>query len=369
MNKLHILENGEIVFPNRGNLTFGYREYCLSLNMASLREERGRYMVHVYPETEKPKTYLNIIFLGCSVVCLLVTLLVYFSSYKALVRNNIYNKIMLNFAGSLLMAFLILAIIRVGPNSYVFCQVFGRLNHYCFLATFFWMTIMSFNIFKQIRLNQMLKKGDTITRSLMVGYGVPAVIVCTMAIVEFSIEEECHDLKPKFGVDGECLFHGQLDKMVWLLGPILIMLIVNTFMFFYISIMVFLRQRKMTASRSGKSMREELLDKMILYLRLFFGMGIIWYFEVISFYVGGEWSTTTDIINMLQGVWVFLTFVCKRNVLQVVLRKRDRLYSIARQMTINKSAQNPLMRGESSETGKTRGTSLQNEEMSLSVLS
>ena len=31
--------------------------------------------------------------------------------------------------------------------------------------------------------------------------------------------------------------------MVWLLGPILIMLIVNTFMFFYISIMVFLRQR------------------------------------------------------------------------------------------------------------------------------
>ena len=65
-------------------------------------------------------------------------------------------------------------------------------------------------------------------------------------------------------------------------------------------------------------------------------MGIIWYFEVISFYVGGERSTTTDVINMLQGVWVFLTFVCKRNVLQVVLRKRDRLYSIARQMTINK---------------------------------
>ena len=46
------------------------------------------------------------------------------------------------------------------------------------------MTIMSFNIFKQIRLNQMLKKGDKITRSLMVGYGVPAVIVCTMAIGE-----------------------------------------------------------------------------------------------------------------------------------------------------------------------------------------
>ena len=68
-------------------------------------------------------------------------------------------------------------------------------------------------------------------------------------------------------------------------------------------------------------------------------MGIIWYFEVISFFVGGEWSTTTDIINMLQGVWVFLTFVCKRNVLQVILRKRDRLYTVVRQMTIDKSSE------------------------------
>ena len=32
-------------------------------------------------------------------------------------------------------------------------------------------------------------------------------------------------------------------------------------------------------------------------------MGIIWYFEVISFYDGGEWSTAMDVINMLQ-VWI-----------------------------------------------------------------
>ena len=51
--------------------------------------------------------------------CLLATFLVYFSFYAALVRNNNYNKIMLNFAGSLLMAFLILVIIRVREYPYV----------------------------------------------------------------------------------------------------------------------------------------------------------------------------------------------------------------------------------------------------------
>ena len=110
-------------------------------------------------------------------------------------------------------------------------------------------------------------------------------------------------------------------------------------------------------------------------------MGIIWYFEVISFFVGGEWSTTTDIINMLQGVWVFLTFVCKRNVLQVILRKRDRLYTVVRQMTIDKSseweeknipfnenisdANNPLMRDESTDPERKRVTSLRTEEVRM----
>ena len=96
------------------------------------------------------------------------------------------------------------------------------------------------------------------------------------------------------------------------------------------------------------------IQVLIFTFRLFFGMGIIWYFEVISFYAGGSWSTTTDVINMLQvvlqdilcfnvavsmsqGVWVFLTFVCKRNVLQVILRRRDRLYSVVLQRSRSRS--------------------------------
>ena len=49
------------------------------------------------------------------------------------------------------------------------------------------------------------------------------------------------------------------------------------------------------------------------------------------------------IINLLisvQGVWVFLTFVCKKNVFQVILRKRDRLYSAVLQRSRSKSSKN-----------------------------
>ena len=86
------------------------------------------------------------------------------------------------------------------------------------------------------------------------------------------------------------------------------------------------------------------------------GMGVIWYFEIISWAAGAEqakWTYFFDCFNMLQvvfcrntlekqefvtkGVWVFIIFVCKRNVLKVVLKKRDRLYSKVRKSTMENS--------------------------------
>jgi len=129
-----------------------------------------------------------------------------------------------------------------------------------------------------------------------------------------------------------CLFYGKLDKFLWLYGPILMMLLLNTGMFIYITINVIKTQRESVSESSKTGKRGEKLDKICLYLRLFLGMGIIWYFELLSFALSKEdveskWNYFTDTLNMLQGVWVFITFVCKRNVFRVVTRRADRLYS------------------------------------------
>ena len=57
-----------------------------------------------------------------------------------------------------------------------------------------------------------------------------------------------------------------------------------------------------------------------VYFRLFMGLGLIWYFEILFWALGMEetdYAKVPDIFNMLQGVWVFLTFICKKNVLRV----------------------------------------------------
>ena len=82
-----------------------------------------------------------------------------------------------------------------------------------------------------------------------------------------------------------------------------------------------------------------------MFVKLFIGMGFTWVTDIIAglnkhsdlipeyaWYVISKFSRVikfylwifryvTDLINMLQGVYIFLIFVCKRNVIQTILGK------------------------------------------------
>lgn len=60
-----------------------------------------------------------------------------------------------------------------------------------------------------------------------------------------------------------------------------------------------------------------------VFLSLFILMGMSWATEVISFAIGGSNSRwiTTDILNTLTGVFIFITFVCKSRVWRLLKKK------------------------------------------------
>ena len=79
-------------------------------------------------------------------------------------------------------------------------------------------------------------------------------------------------------------------------------------------------------------------------IRLFVGMGLNWYLEILGWTLGSDaeeswWQVVPDCINMLQGrvrivllqlkfmqgVWVFLNFVSQRKVVRVI-KKRQRSF-------------------------------------------
>jgi hypothetical protein len=57
-------------------------------------------------------------------------------------------------------------------------------------------------------------------------------------------------------------------------------------------------------------------------------------FALSSLELDPRWMVFTDTLNMCQGVWVFIIFVCKKNVYNVVTGKWKNLYNtIAKQMS------------------------------------
>ena len=59
---------------------------------------------------------------------------------------------------------------------------------------------------------------------------------------------------------------------------------------------------------TGGSSRKEKRDKMLIYVRLFLGMGITWYFEILNFALSAlepdpRWLILTDTLNMCQVFW------------------------------------------------------------------
>ena len=118
-----------------------------------------------------------------------------------------------------------------------------------------------------------------------------------------------------------CFFYGALDKFLWFYLPIIVMLVINSFIFVYIVVNVFRLPRAGTCidiilqyfryrvTNQGSGMADILTQKSVeegvLYTKLFVGMGLNWYLEIVAWAMGLEmvetkWQVVPDCVNMLQ---------------------------------------------------------------------
>ena len=148
---------------------------------------------------EKEHDYYSVV-LCISIVCLSVTIIIYVVFREGLLKL-MYNKIMINFAGSLLLAFLSLVVMQnleVEEQTRSTCIGLALLNQFAFLSAFSLMTLMSYNIFAQ--LHNMRVGSGTSSGLLKVAlcYIVPGLITLVTLVVELTAPR-CAAVRPKFG--------------------------------------------------------------------------------------------------------------------------------------------------------------------------
>jgi len=136
-------------------------------------------------------------------------------------------------------------------------------------------------------------------------YGIAFVLTIAALIANFlpiDTLDKCDHFRPRFG-ENKCFYSDRINKAIWFYLPIGICLLINLIMFFINGFLLF----------KHRTSFDFFLWTLARYFLLVVGIGVIWTFEIFSGIFADdetEWKWyVTDVLQMLQGVWIFLAFV------------------------------------------------------------
>ena len=203
--------NGSLTWTMPGDhdqrLQLEYGEFCIEPLGGDLR--RGGYRLDLCLEKLVTKTetikknhfYYSVVFC-ISILCLATTIFIYWFFRDILLKTE-YNKVMVNFAATLLLAFLTLVLqtnLEGEKMTTTTCTLLSLINQFSILAAFSLMTLMSYSISRQIwgfKLHN--NKDHRFMRKLGIAYGIPFLITLVTMIVELA-SPMCSSARPKFGM-------------------------------------------------------------------------------------------------------------------------------------------------------------------------
>ena len=183
-----------------------YGEFCIEplagdLSWGGYRIKACKEKSHKSSETDKKNFIYYTVFLCISIVCLATTIFIYGFFHEALLKTD-YNKVMINFASMLLLAFLTLVLqtnLKEELMTKTTCTVLSLVNQFSILAAFSLMTLMSYYHPRQTFSMEVHNKQRRFMRRLAITYAIPSVLTLITMIVELAAPR-CASARPKFGM-------------------------------------------------------------------------------------------------------------------------------------------------------------------------
>ncbi|XP_015595249.1 probable G-protein coupled receptor Mth-like 1 [Cephus cinctus] len=225
----------------------------------------------------------------------------------------------------LMLGDLVMAIIQLASGSIKgpSCKALAIMAHFFFLAAFFWLNTMCFNIwwsFRDLR-SAMLEKGPMTLRLRVYAcyaWGGPLLVAGLAALLDYlPPQPEYNFLRPRFG-EKQCWFYGDMEILVYFFVPVGILLAVNLVFFAATAweLTCGLWKGEFVKSNTERAALGRVCMKLVIV------MGVTWVTDVVSWAVGGPqylWYFT-DLVNASQGVFIFIVVGCQPQVRAAVKR-------------------------------------------------
>ncbi|XP_062600566.1 uncharacterized protein LOC134262193 [Saccostrea cucullata] len=279
---------------------------------------------------------LNIVCIGISLVCLLLTFVTY-ASFKSLRTipglNNMFLISSLFFAQLLLIVRPFLSI-KDFNTSTVFLS---SLTHFFWLATFFWLQICSFHMFRVFTSRFGIDKRtdchkNTILKYILYGFGTSASIVLLNIVISVIISSG-----ETTGYDKtSTLMTHRTAFIVTLICPLTYVCLTN--IIFYISAVYKILSSPHIENSTGNRIHFS------VYIKLFSITGLTWVLQIVDMFLTVSFlSYIVAILNGLQGLFIFISYVCNIRVCKMWI-------SIFRTLSSTSSNSNSILHSVRSET-------------------
>ncbi|XP_063973112.1 G-protein coupled receptor Mth2-like isoform X2 [Diachasmimorpha longicaudata] len=269
-------------------------------------------------------------------------LIVTFAVYACLpVLRNIHGMILMAYVASLFLAYGGITLMRLKvfdpEKSPVACTFLAFFDYLWFMSSFFWLNVMCFDIWLTFRNSSQssqsrqgsVKQCKKEERRKFIMYaiyawGCPLILTIICLMMDFMPDFYDEYFSPSFG-EFSCWFQDELSESLFLYCPMAITVICNICLFISTTVKI-LRQKRETASQLQRkdSQRHDAKQWFSLYLKLFVIMGVTWSMDIIGWLLSmeGPWVRyVTDAINGVEGVLIFVIFVCKDKIKRHLIKR------------------------------------------------
>ncbi|XP_023288840.1 probable G-protein coupled receptor Mth-like 3 isoform X1 [Orussus abietinus] len=333
--RFFLLKNGSVVTPFLKNAeVLLFAQYCLT-RLPEVEEYLVLFCYHkvVGMEAEDPDDKPTFYPVGMIIsVPFLVATFVIYAILPEL--RNLHGLTLRGYVGSLAVAYANLTVVQISsgnmPDST--CIALAFIIHFSFLASFFWLNVMCFDIwwtfggFRSLQGSAKQREKKKFIMYSIYAWGCATLLTAVCMVMDLVPGIPKHYIRPEFGV-GSCWYYTNMARAIYFYGPMGVTVACNICLFVSTAIKI-VRHKKDTAHHlKGSDSRRHDDNKQWfnLYLKLFIVMGISWSMEIISWLFEESspkyiWYVS-DIGNTLQGVIIFVIFVWKSKIKRLLLKR------------------------------------------------
>ncbi|XP_034480802.1 G-protein coupled receptor Mth-like isoform X1 [Drosophila innubila] len=334
-----LFENG-VLLRNGDNRSLSKQEYCMQPH--PILTPKGESILMLVPHNcydPAPSQLLYNILRILSIILLLITCFVYLWIPKL---RTLHGYCFVCYMLCLVVAFALLTVDNLHRDWSLFgCKVNGYVGYFAVMAGFFWLTVISFDLWNSFRGNNYtVRRHTNMYRFFMYSlyaWGAAALLTIIIIIVDHSLDRDNDENLP--WLPGVAMYNcwvktNDWSAMIYFHGLMALQIIFNMTMFILTAIRI-VEVKKELKSLNLPEAREKHMrsdnQTFRMFVRLFVIMGITWTFEIFAYLLqnNASWESVLkifDYINCAQGVIIFILFVLKRSVMNLIL---DRIRGIS----------------------------------------